>query len=73
MGKRTALFYETRLTFGQISRLLAVVNSVLCCLILVGKSLLLVEDPNPYGRRGGLLQGSFYEVSLALVGVASPA
>src|SRR5580704_15209942 len=29
---------------------------------------------NPFGRRGGLLQGSFYlEVSLALVGVASPA
>jgi hypothetical protein len=33
-----------------------------------------LEDPNPFGRRGGLLQGSFYlEVSLALVGVASPA
>ena len=28
---------------------------------------------NPCGRRGGLLQGSFNEVSLALVGVASPA
>ncbi len=27
---------------------------------------------NPFGRQGGLLlQGSFYEVSLALVGVAS--
>ena len=31
------------------------------------------KDPDPFGRRGGLLQGSFYEVSLALVGVASPA
>ena len=31
------------------------------------------EETNPFGRRGGLLQGSLYEVSLALVGVASPA
>jgi hypothetical protein len=31
-----------------------------------------VERPDPFGRQGGvLLQGSFYEVSLALVGVAS--
>src|SRR5689334_20222128 len=33
----------------------------------------LLVDSSPCGRRGGLLQGSFYEVSLALVGVASPA
>ena len=31
------------------------------------------EDLKPFGRRGGLLQGSLNEVSLALVGVASPA
>ena len=31
------------------------------------------SEQDPCGRRGGLLQGSLYEVSLALVGVASPA
>jgi hypothetical protein len=31
------------------------------------------EKTDPFGRRGGLLQGSLLEVSLALVGVASPA
>ncbi len=30
------------------------------------------REMDPFGRQGGLLlQGSFYEVSLALVGVAS--
>src|ERR1700686_4323097 len=32
-----------------------------------------VRNKDPFGRRGGLLQGSLIEVSLALVGVASPA
>ena len=39
---------------------------------LGGSEICEFERPDPFGRQGGvLLQGSFYEVSLALVGVAS--